>query len=55
MRSAKDIQKRLKDDHGIEIKEHKLINIMHQELGAKYKKIVHVSWQANSPKNLVLR
>lgn len=55
MRSVNDVQSRLKEDHGLEIKDWKLLHMMHKELGLRYKRVSHISWQGNSPRNLILR
>ena len=39
----------------MEIKTPKLLKIMHEELGARYKRIKKVSFQGNSDKNLLMR
>jgi len=53
--SINDIQARLHTDHGIDIKGWKLLHILHKDIGMKYKRVSHTSWQGNSPRNLILR
>ena len=53
--SVEEIRKKLHEDKGIEIKHPKLLQIMHKEIGLRYKRIANVSWQGNSEKNLILR
>ena len=48
-------EKKLQEELDIKIKDWKLLHIMHKEMGLRYKKINNISWQANSPKNLILR
>ena len=53
--SVEEIRKKLHEDKGIEIKDPKLLHIMHKEIGLRYKRVADVSWQGNSERNLILR
>ena len=53
--SLKYICTKLKEQFGVEIKPSKLAHILRHHLGMGYKKKKAISWQANSPKNLILR
>ena len=44
MTSIEDIQKKLSDKNGIEVKEAKILHIVHKELGLQFKRIASVSW-----------
>lgn len=55
MNSLKEIRSWLKEKHHINIKPWKLRNIMFAKMKLRYKRIEPISWQGNSPKNLVLR
>ena len=45
----------LQVEDGIEIKKASLLQILHEVVGAKYKRIKNISWQGNSVKNMLLR
>ena len=40
---------------GVDLKPWRVMHILHHNLGMRYKKVKEISWQGNSPKNLVLR
>ena len=46
---------RLSLDNGVKVKKRKLIGVVKEDLGMRFKKVHPVSFHANSEKNLVLR
>ena len=42
--STQYIQLRLKEEHRLEVQESRLVRIMHQEMGMRYKKVKPISW-----------
>ena len=55
MNSLREIRTWLKERHHILIKPWKLRNCLFGKMGLRYKRIEPISWQGNSPKNLILR
>ena len=55
MSSIKDVQQRLDEKFGIQVKTYRLAHIMKHQMGMKYKRVKEISYQANSIRNLVLR
>ena len=53
--STEQIKKKLQAETEMELKTPQLLKILHEELGARYKKIKQISWQGNSVKNILLR
>ena len=53
--SVKQMQERINDAIGLEVRAPQLMKIIHRDLGLKYKRIVATSWQGNSVKNLLMR
>ena len=53
--SVGSAQKRLSEEEQIDSKEAEIRSIMRRDLKMRYKKLVHISLHANSPKNLILR
>ena len=53
--SVKSVKKKLEQEKGTIFKEREILNVMKNDLNMKFRKVVHVTMQANSTKNLVLR
>ena len=53
--SVSRIRAKLIDDYGEDVKPWKIMHIMQHNMGMRYKKVKEISYQANSPKNLILR
>ena len=53
--SVGTIQKAIKETKGEEIKQHVIRDVMKKDMAMSYKKVVPVSLQANSQRNLILR
>ena len=55
LHNVKETKEMLQKEHGIEIKDHKLLEVMHKELSMRYRNIDNLSFQCNSKKNRILR
>ena len=55
MSSVSYIREKVKEEFGLEMKQYKLMHLLHHHLGMQYKKVKPISWKANDPKNLILR
>ena len=53
--SVEHMRTKLKEQFGLHLKPWKLMHILQHHLGMRYRKVKAISWQANSPKNLILR
>ena len=55
MGSVKSINEFIAENHNIKIKDAQLLNLLHKNLGMKYKVIKPISFKSNDDKNLILR
>lgn len=53
--SVHTVKKRINEDLKIDVREKMIKNVMKNDLNMRFKKILPISVNANSPKNLVLR
>ena len=53
--SVEHMRTKLKEQFGLHLKPWKLMHILQHHLGMRYRKVKAISWQANSPNDLILR
>jgi hypothetical protein len=52
---ASVVTHQVNEEHGLQLKDHFIKRIFKEKMGLKYKRVKHIAFQGNNPKNLILR